>query len=188
MKTLILNGSPKKNGDTTALIQELIKHLTGDIRIVSSHFDNISPCVDCRYCWSHAGCAIQDDMQNTYSYLESCDNLVIASPIWFSELSGPLLNLASRIQTYFAARVFRHERSPIKAKNGVLLLVGAEPGTEQKAITTAHTIFRHLNALPCIASVLSMNTNEAPAADDVAALEDTRDTAFLLNQLYLTNR
>ena len=185
MKTLILNGSPKRNGDTTALINEFIKHLNGEIKIISSCFDNISPCIDCRYCWSNPGCAIMDDMQNVYHYLEICDNLVIASPIWFSELSGPLLNLASRIQTYFAARWFRDEPNKIKHKNGLLILVGAELGTEKKASTTAHTIFKHVNALPCVASVFSLNTNNIPASEDSFALSKAQKAASLLNQLYL---
>jgi len=49
-----------------------------------------------------------------YAYLEDCDNLIIASPIWFSELRGPLLSVASRFQTYFAGRFFRAEAEPIK--------------------------------------------------------------------------
>ncbi len=187
MKTLILNGSTKRNGDTAALTNELAKHLSGEVKIVSSFFDDISPCIDCRYCWSNVGCAIKDDMQNIYDYLESCDNLVVASPIWFSELSGPLLNLASRIQTYFAARWFRNEPNKIKHKNGVLLLVGAEPGTEKKACSTAHTIFKHVNALPCVASIFSLNTNNVPASEDSKALSEIHNTAALLNQFYVDN-
>lgn len=183
MKTLILNGSPKRNGDTATLIGEFTKHLNGDVWVVSSHFDNISPCLDCRHCWNNPGCIINDDMQNVYSYLEVCDNLVIASPIWFSELSGPLLTLASRIQTYFAARQFRNEPNRIKHKNGILILVGAEKGSEKKASSTAHTILKHMNALPCIASVFSLNTNVLPAADDLSALAAAHNAALLLNQL-----
>lgn len=183
MKTLILNGSPKRNGDTAALIREFTKHLNGDVRVVSSYFDNISPCLDCRHCWSNPGCIINDDMQNVYPYLEACDNLVIASPVWFSELSGPLLTLASRIQTYCAARLFRNQSIRIKHKNGILILVGAEDGTEKKAITTAYTLFKHMNALPCIASVFSLNTNDVPATDDLSALAAARNAALLLNQL-----
>jgi len=182
MKTLILNGSPKKNGDTTALIDELSRHLKGEIKVISSVFDRISPCVDCRYCWSHPGCAIADDMP--YDYLEACDNIVIASPVWFSELSGPLLYLASRIQTYCAAKYFRKEPIRIEHKNGLLLLVGAEPGTEEKAIATAQTIFKHMNALSCVPSVFSMNTNNVPAMKDAAALAEIRNAAARLNQLY----
>ena len=64
-----------------------------------------------------------------------------------------------------------HEYNPIKPKNGVLLLAGAEHGTEQKAISAAHAIFKHLNALTCVASVFSMNTNEVPVVDDLLALK-----------------
>lgn len=185
MKTLILNGSPKRDGDTAAMINELKKHLNGEVKVISSFFDNISPCIDCRYCWSNPGCAIMDDMQNVYDYLEICDNLVIASPIWFSELSGPLLTLASRIQTYFAARWFRNEPNKIKHKNGLLLLVGAEPGTEKKASTTAYTILKHVNAFPCVASVFSLNTNNVPLSEDSIALSEVHNAAALLNQIYL---
>ena len=184
MKTLILNGSPKKDGDTAALIAQLTAHLQGEVRVVSAHFDNISPCTDCRFCWQNPGCAVDDAMQDVYAYLEGCDNVVIASPIWFSELSGPLLNLASRLQTYCAARLFRGEAVPIKHKNSVLLLAGAEPGTEKKAVGTARTIFKHLNALPCTASVFSLRTDQTPAAEDAAALAEVRAVAALLNRLY----
>ena len=184
MKTLIFNGSPKRNGDTAALIGEFTKYLNGDVWIVSSHFDKISPCLDCRHCWNNPGCIINDTMQNVYPYLETCDNLVIASPIWFSELSAPLLTLASRIQTYFAARQFRNEPNPIKHKNGILILVGAEKDTEKKASSTAYTLLKHMNALPCIASVFSLNTNNLPAEDDLVALAAARNAALLLNKLF----
>jgi multimeric flavodoxin WrbA len=182
MKTLILNGSPKSNGDTVALIKELCKYLEGEIKVVSAHFDNISPCVDCRYCWTHSGCAVKDGMQNIYRYLEDCDNIVIASPIWFSELSGPLLNLASRIQTYYAAYHFRREKTVIKPKRSMLMLVGGQNGTERKAVETAHTIFKLFNALPCIASVFSLDTDNVPASEDKNALYKIRETALLLSR------
>lgn len=183
MKTIIFNGSPRKNGDTVTLISEFKKYIKGDVKIISACFDNISHCMDCRYCWNKTGCSINDDMQEVYNYLEVCDNVVIASPIWFSELSGPMLNLASRFQTYFTSHVFRNEKK-IKQKNGVLILVGAEIGTEKKAISTANTIFKHINALPCVATVLSLDTNEVSAKKDLQALEDTKKAANILNHLY----
>ena len=78
MKTLILNGSPKKKGDTVALINEFKKHLYGDIKVISSHFDNISPCTDRRYCWSNAGCSINDKMQEIYTNIRKAGKLLMA--------------------------------------------------------------------------------------------------------------
>ena len=72
----------------------------------------------------------------------------------------------------------------MKRKNSVLFLAGGERGTEKKAAATAHAIFRHLNALPCVASVFSLNTNVTPAADDPAALAAVRNAAVLLYRLY----
>ncbi len=69
MKTLILNGSPRENGDTASLIREVIHKLPGDYKIVNAYRCSISPCVDCRCCWEHDGCSIQDEMQEVYEYI-----------------------------------------------------------------------------------------------------------------------
>lgn len=184
MKTLIFNGSPKKNGDTVALISEFKNNLRGEVKILSC-FNEISPCSDCRYCWSNAGCSIDDEMQEIYQYIDECDNIVIASPIWFSSLSGPLLNLASRLQTFFAANYFRKVTIEAKQKNGVVIIVGAEKGTEVMPTQNALTIMKFMNVrLPCVSTVYSLNTNNVPAKEDKNALKAVREAADLLNNLY----
>ena len=184
MKTLVINGSPRKNGDTQALIDEFVKHLHGEVRVISWE-DDISPCIDCRHCWTKPGCAIDDDMQEVYEYLEVCNNVAIASPIWFSSLSGPMLNIASRVQSYFAAGHFRGEKSRLKRKDGVILLAGAERGTEAAPIKNALTIMKLMNVRrPCAAVVTAMDTNEIPAKEDAAAMKGAADAARTLNRLY----
>jgi hypothetical protein len=44
MKTLIFNGSPRKNGDTAALINQFTKHINGDYRVIEA-YDCISSLV-----------------------------------------------------------------------------------------------------------------------------------------------
>jgi len=88
MKTLILNGSSRINGDTANLIDKLVSVLHGEYKIIDAYRCNVAACMDCRYCWENRGCAIQDEMQDIYKYIEECDNIVIASPIYFSELTG----------------------------------------------------------------------------------------------------
>jgi multimeric flavodoxin WrbA len=183
MKTLILNGSPKKNGDTEALIRELAKHLDGEIKIISC-YDDIKPCSDCRNCWSNAGCSIDDEMQEIYDYIENCDNFVIASPIWFSSLSGPVLNIASRMQTIYASNYFRKEPVSIKRKNGVIIIVGAEPGTEVIPTQNALTIMKFINVhRPSVEKIFSLNTNSVPAEKDAVALSKCYEVANWLNHL-----
>ena len=54
MKTLLLNGSPRQNGNTVSLIRELKAHLEGEIIEISAFYSGIAPCIDCRGCWETA--------------------------------------------------------------------------------------------------------------------------------------
>ncbi len=174
MKTLVLFGSPHKDGDTAALWAAVSEKLPGEVKFVSAYDCGISPCIDCRFCWEHPGCAIQDGMQDIYAYLGRCDNVVIASPIYFSELTGPLLGLASRLQTYWAARFFRKEPAPGGVKRGALLLAGGGDGSPAKAEGTARTLFRFVNA-QCVGEAFSLHTNEIPASEDEQAMQKARE-------------
>lgn len=183
IQTLILNGSPRRNGDCAALIGEMQKYLEGHVRMCSSYYDGISPCIDCRYCKTHAGCAITDGMQEIYDCLASYDNVILASPVHYSELSGSLLGMLSRLQTYFCQRHFRGETPNLPKKNGVLILSGAQKGTETRARSTANILFREMNVAP-VAFVFSGNTDFVPAAADRTALSEAKKAALLLNSLY----
>ena len=118
MKTLIINGSPRINGDTASLLEIIKANIDGEYRIIDSYRCSISPCLDCRFCWENNGCVINDEMQEIYGYIQVCDNILIASPIYFSELTGKLLDVGSRLQTYFCARFFRKEEPIAKIKKG----------------------------------------------------------------------
>lgn len=120
MKTLILNGSPREYGDTTSLLELVKKGIHGEFLAINTYKCDIEPCVDCRYCWTNNGCTVKDEMQTVYNYIQECDNILIASPIYFSEITGKLLDVASRLQTYFCARFFRKEE-PIGKSKKVLL-------------------------------------------------------------------
>lgn len=166
MKTLILNGSPRIDGDTNSLIKKIIEKNIGEYRIVDAYRCNISPCFDCRYCWRNNGCSINDEMQNVYKYIQECDNILIASPLYFSELTGKLLDVGSRLQTYFCTRFFRKEEPIMKSKKGAVILVGGGDGNIDKAYNTACTLLHNMNCYNIHEVVYSHNTNERPAIDD----------------------
>ena len=63
MKTLIFNGSARKNGETQSMIDALTAQLEGEYKVVNAHSCNVRACVDCRYCWEHPACSIQDGWQ-----------------------------------------------------------------------------------------------------------------------------
>lgn len=174
-KTLILNGSPRIHGDTQSLIHMIKDNVTDEFLTVDAYRCHISPCMDCRYCWKNSGCAIQDEMQEIYDYIQICDNILIASPIYFSELTGKLLDVGSRLQTYFCARFFRKEEAVPKPKKGAVILTGGGDGHMDKAYETACTLLHHMNCHTIHPCVFSHNTNIRPASEDEQALTGVKN-------------
>lgn len=170
MKTLIFNGSPRQNGDTSSLLKKVTERIAGEYRIVEAYKCNISPCIDCRYCWKNNGCAIDDEMQEIYKYIQECDNILVASPVYFSELTGKLLDVGSRLQAFFCARFFRKEEPIIKPKKGAVILVGGGDGSIDTAYKTARILLHHMNCHNIHELVYSHNTNIKPAIDDENAV------------------
>ena len=186
MKTLIINGSPRKNGDTMTLVNEMIKYLNGEVRIISTYYEDISPCIDCRYCWKNSGCAINDGMQEIYQLLNEVDNVIIASPIYFSELIGNLLSFASRLQLFYVSKHIRKDKEfNLKSKNGVLIISagGDSKDLEKRAIESANIIFNHINT-KVIGTVLTLHTEDITAKEDIHALSKAHELALKLNELY----
>ncbi len=182
MKTLIINGSPRPNGDTASLLRLLADGLSGERMALNAYRCNISPCVDCRACKERSGCAIQDGMQEIYEYIQACDNIVIASPIYFSELPGRVLDVGSRLQTYFCARFFRGETPIPKEKKGAVILVGGGDGAPDKAYGTACTLLRMMNCRQIHRMVCSHQTDKRPAAEDAQAVDGIRSILAYFSQ------
>ena len=176
MKTLILNGSPHKNGDTAALIQAFKAEMGGEFAEIYAYYEGISPCVDCRACWRKPGCVIHDKMDEVYRLIAECDAVLIASPVYFSLLTGPLLSLASRLQSLYTAKRFLQVDLRGKKKAGALLLAGGGDGSCGRAVDAAQCMLRHMGA-EYLGYAASLNTDNLPAAKDQRALTEVRQLA-----------
>lgn len=113
MKTMILEGSARRRGRTAELVEFLRLRLPGEVTVVRAYDTPVSPCRDCRYCLSHPGCAVKDEMQDLYPAIEGCDNLIIASPLYFHSVPAPLKTIIDRLQPYWAATVRGGRRSDL---------------------------------------------------------------------------
>lgn len=135
MNVLIFNGAIRKNGDTAQMIEELTRQLPEhDIHVVHCDDPNISPCVDCRYCWKNPGCALKDGMQDVYKRIDEADWIILASPVHFDEISGSLMQQLSRLQMYCMARMMRKEElMQDRVRKGAALLAAGGPGKAEPA-------------------------------------------------------
>lgn len=180
-RTVIINGSPRKNGNTVALINELKKHLEGEVVEISAFHSNIKPCVDCRGCWKTAKCVVKDDMQLLYE--DDFDNVVLASPVYFMTLPGQVLNLMSRFQPWHVAKFFLKKPLEQREKKAGLILTAGGNGNESGAEHHTRVIFKLLNAKGYEDHrVMSVKTDTLPAEKDEKALADARALAAWLNE------
>lgn len=165
MKTVVLNGSARKNGNTAFLLDNLMEKSSGDIVTLNSFDLNVSPCTNCEYCNGKDKCNIMDDMQEIYTLMENSDNIVIASPVYFDSLTPPLMSIMSRFQVYFSQK---HGKLPSigKQKRGVIILTaGGSSGVISRAEKEALLFLKVANATP-IAFIRSYRTDKLPSKDD----------------------
>ena len=180
-KTLILNGSPRPQGNTAWLIGELKKQLEGEVVELSAFRSKIAPCVDCRSCWTTAKCAVRDEMDTVYA--DDFDNVVIASPVYFGTLPGNLMGVISRMQPWHAAKFFLNEPLQQRPKKSAAMLTAGGKGNQHNAFHHLRAFFRMVNAAGFEEHlVCSANTDNVPAWEDPAAAEQVAELARWLNE------
>ncbi len=177
MKTLILNGSPRKNGDVAFLLEQLVSLLPGETVRLDAFTSGIRACVDCRFCKTKPGCALQDPMQQLYRTLDSYDNIVIASPVYFSDLTPPLLAIGSRLQASYMAKRFRGEQMFSRPKNGAVILTGGGDGNLDPAWDAAVKFLRLMNARSIAPLAAAHHTDHLPVSEDRQAQDGVRTIA-----------
>ena len=95
MNILVLNGSPRLNGNTVAMINAFQNGAvsTGhNVKVIHICQKNIHGCLSCEYCHEKGNgvCIQKDDMTEIYDALYETDMLVLASPIYYHGISGQL--------------------------------------------------------------------------------------------------
>ena len=128
MKVLILMGSPRKNGNTAALLEPFCQELRSggaEVETVFLHEKDIRPCVACRACqqdWSSFACSQQDDVQELFEKVLACDLLVLATPIYVWYCTPPMKALLDRL-VYGMNKYYGEEKGPSLWKGKALALL-----------------------------------------------------------------
>ena len=101
MNILILNGSPRKNGNTKFMIDAFIEGAkkSNDIIEVPVCERKIGGCIACEYCHTKGNgeCIRKDDMQEIYPLIQKAEMIILASPIYYHGFSGQLQCAINRI-------------------------------------------------------------------------------------------
>lgn len=101
-KILVLNGSPRKNGNTSALIERFCAGAEdAGNKCTIFHIDNmnINGCKGCFGCDKNKDypCVQKDDMEKIYLAYREADVIVFASPLYYWHLSGQIMTVLNRM-------------------------------------------------------------------------------------------
>lgn len=101
-KIVILNGSPRKTGNTSALVKAFTDGAESVGNTVTEFFLDKMDIHGCKGCFGgHSSrdcpCVQQDDMMQIYPAVKTCDVVVLASPLYYWTLSGQLKTALDRL-------------------------------------------------------------------------------------------
>jgi multimeric flavodoxin WrbA len=103
-KILILSGSPKKNGNTAALVEWFTEGAVSkgaQAELIHTAFlqHKLSGCTSCRSCQKQKayGCVIKDDVSPVLRKMIAADVIVMATPLYFFAASAQLKTIIDRM-------------------------------------------------------------------------------------------
>jgi multimeric flavodoxin WrbA len=109
MKVYAINGSPRKNKNTSILLQKALdgvkesaKDKEIETEIINLYDLKYTGCKSCFACKrlggkSYGKCAVKDDLQEVLEKVSQADGLIFGSPIYFGTITGQLQSFLERL-------------------------------------------------------------------------------------------
>lgn len=185
MKVLLINGSPKSNGNTFIALNEVSKSLNAegvDTEIIHVGANSIRGCLACGQCNTLKECVMHDIVNEVLAKLKEADGLIIGSPVYYASPAGTLISFLDRL--FFSSKFDK------------TMKVGASVAVARRGGTTA--TFDVLNKyftisnMPIVSSSYWNNVHGAApgeAKEDAEGLQTMRrlgkNMAFLIKAIRL---
>ena len=100
MKVLILNGSPKANGNTATALAEMEKVFIQEgieVETVQVGHKAVRGCIACNVCSQNGKCVFDDVVNELAPKFQEADGLVVASPVYYASPNATLVAVLDRL-------------------------------------------------------------------------------------------
>lgn len=100
MKVLIINGSPRVNGNTSVAVNEMVKvfneeDIETDVVMIGNKA--IRGCIACGGCYKNGKCVFDDAVNELAKKFEEADGLVVASPVYYASANATTIACLDRL-------------------------------------------------------------------------------------------
>ena len=105
MKVLIINGSPRINGNTTIAVNEMVKVFENEgveAEVVQIGNKDVRGCIACGTCFKKGSCVFDDVVNELAPKFDAADGLVVASPVYYASANATLIACLDRL--FYSAR------------------------------------------------------------------------------------
>lgn len=143
-KIVILNGSPRRNGNTSELIKAFTEGATQAGHSVTEFFLDGMNIHACKGCFGggknpESPCVQKDDMDQIYPVYREADVVVLASPLYYWSISGQLKCAFDRL--FAVAECNANYANPIKES---ILLMAAEGNGYEETLYWYDNLEKHI--------------------------------------------
>lgn len=186
MKVLLINGSPRKDGNTYTALTEAARQLEKngvDTELVWLGVKPIRGCIACAQCKSQGNnrCVFNDDITNlVIEKMESSDAIILGSPVYYGQPAGQVLSLQQRM-LYAGGAAFHGKPAAV--------VTVCRRGGASAAFQTLQMPFQ-MCSMPLVGSQywnIAYGREEGQSAQDIEGMQTMRtladNMAYLLRQL-----
>jgi len=168
---VMINGSPRKNGNTgyaVKLFEDKLKNKNTELKTLTLADYNIKACEGCRECMKNCQCIItNDDFNLIFKEILNSDVIICFSPVYWYAPTGLMKNFIDRTHAYYPCEKI------LKNKNAYIVSIGASAGFEihEKVMTSWLSYYK--------ANIKNMLRLKAREKNDLK--KDISETEKLLN-------
>ncbi len=183
MKVLIINGSPRIDGNTTTAISELVKTFNEnnvETEVIQIGHKDIRGCIACYSCFEKGKCVFDDLVNEVAPKFKEADGIIAATPVYYANSNGTLLSFLQRL--FFSTTSTIDKSMKVGASVVVCRRGGATASFDE--INKFYT----MNSMPVVSSQywnIVHGRDKGEAIEDEEGLQTMRTLA--LNMTFLIN-
>ena len=100
MKVLLINGSPKINGNTAFALSQMAEVFAAEgieTETIQVGSREIRGCIGCGQCYKAGKCVFDDLVNEVVEKLAQADGIVVGSPVYYASPNGTLISFLDRL-------------------------------------------------------------------------------------------